>query len=134
VLRARFENGRVDGVPSDFGGSPPPPTKLGALFDTLMKVALHCRGIMLDATELLFIKSGFETGDPTVDGGAINAAFRRDLYHTPFDEADQGFDFEAGADHARINFLTGYLVAQETERPHWNQGDFFGGLFGSSGG
>jgi DNA helicase-2/ATP-dependent DNA helicase PcrA len=52
VLRARFENGRVDGVPSDFGGSPPPPTKLGALFDTLMKVVLHCRGIMLDAAEL----------------------------------------------------------------------------------
>ena len=52
VLRARFENGRVAGVPSDFGGSPPPPTKLGSLFDTLMNVVLHCRGIMLDAAEL----------------------------------------------------------------------------------
>ncbi|HEX5131019.1 MAG TPA: ATP-dependent DNA helicase [Candidatus Krumholzibacteria bacterium] len=52
VLRARFENGYVQGVPSDFGGSPPPPTKLGALFDTLMRVVLHCRGIMLDTAEL----------------------------------------------------------------------------------
>ena len=78
----------------------------------------------------LFIKSGFETGDPALDGGEINTAFRQNLYHTPFDEADQGFDFEAGATHARVNFLTGYVVAQEIGRPTWNTGDFFGGLFG----
>ena len=78
----------------------------------------------------LFIKSGFETGDPNLDGGAINSAFRQNLYHTPFDEVDQGFDFEAGAAHARVNFLTGYIIAQETARPTWNPGDFFGELFG----
>jgi Zn-dependent M28 family amino/carboxypeptidase len=78
----------------------------------------------------LFIKSGFETGDPELDGGAINTAFRQNLYHTPFDESDQGFDYEAGADHARVNFLTGYLIAQEEARPTWNQNDFFGDLFG----
>jgi Zn-dependent M28 family amino/carboxypeptidase len=77
----------------------------------------------------LFIKSGFETGDER-DGGAINSAFRQERYHTPFDEADQGFDFEAGADHARVNFLTGYIVAQEEARPFWLPDDFFGGLFG----
>ena len=80
----------------------------------------------------LFIKSGFETGDPNLDGGAINTAFRQDLYHTPFDEVGQGFDFEAGAAHARVNFLTGYIIAQETVRPTWNPGDFFGELFGGS--
>lgn len=78
----------------------------------------------------LFIKSGFETGDPSLDGGAINTAFRQERYHTPFDEADQGFDFEAGADHARVNFLTGYVIAETPQRPTWNEGDFFGGLFG----
>ena len=77
----------------------------------------------------LFIKSGFETGDER-DGGAINTAYRSDVYHTPFDEMDQSFDFGAGADHARVNFLTGYIIAQETPRPSWNPGDFFGGLFG----
>jgi DNA helicase-2/ATP-dependent DNA helicase PcrA len=51
-LRARFESGRVPGVPSDFGGEPPPPTKLGGLFDTLMKVVHHCRGIMLAPEDL----------------------------------------------------------------------------------
>ena len=78
----------------------------------------------------LFIKSGFETGDPAIDGAAINSTYRQERYHTPFDEMDQGFDFEAGAGHARVNFLSGYLVAQEDARPAWNTGDFFGGLFG----
>ena len=79
----------------------------------------------------LFIKSGFETGDSDLNGREINTAFRQNLYHTPFDEADQGFDFEAGAQHARINFLTGYVIAQDDARPTWNEGDFFGGLFGT---
>ncbi|MEZ4415857.1 MAG: M28 family metallopeptidase [Gemmatimonadota bacterium] len=77
----------------------------------------------------LFIKSGFETGDDR-DGAAINADWRRDIYHTPRDEADQGFDFGAGVTHAQVNFLTGYRVAQRAARPAWKEGDFFGGLFG----
>lgn len=77
----------------------------------------------------LFIKSGFETGDAR-DGSAINAAYRRDVYHKPNDDMSRAFDFEAGADHARINFLTGWQVAEESARPAWNEGDFFGGLFG----
>ncbi len=77
----------------------------------------------------LFIKSGFKTGDPARDGAAINAAYRRDVYHKPNDDMSQPFDFEAGAAHARLNFLTGWLVAQDTARPSWNPGDFFGGLF-----
>jgi hypothetical protein len=44
----------------------------------------------------------------------------------------QPFDFEAGAAHARVNFLTGWLVAMEAARPTWNPGDFFGTLFGKT--
>jgi Zn-dependent M28 family amino/carboxypeptidase len=80
----------------------------------------------------LFIKSGFKTGDPKLDGAAINAGYRRDVYHKPNDDMSQAFDFEAGAQHARLNFLTGWLVAQETARPAWNKGDFFGELFGKA--
>ena len=80
----------------------------------------------------LFIKSGFKTGDPARDGAAINAGYRRDVYHKPNDDMSQPFDFDAGAAHARLNFLTGWQVAQETARPAWNQGDFFGQLFGAS--
>lgn len=79
----------------------------------------------------LFIKSGFKTGDPAKDGSAINAAYRRDVYHKPNDDMSQPFDFDAGAKHAQLNFLTGWLVAQETARPTWNKGDFFGAVFGT---
>jgi Zn-dependent M28 family amino/carboxypeptidase len=79
----------------------------------------------------LFIKSGFQTGDAR-DGSAINAAYRRDVYHKPNDDMSQAFDFGAGADHARVNFLTGWQVAQQTARPAWNPGDFFGGVFGTA--
>ena len=79
----------------------------------------------------LFIKSGFQTGDAR-DGGAINAAYRRDVYHKPNDDMSQPFDFDAGATHAQLNFLTGWLVAEETARPTWNPGDFFGGVFGGA--
>ena len=78
----------------------------------------------------LFIKSGFETGDER-DGGAMNSAFRTERYHTPNDEIDQGFDFGAGVSHAQVNFLTGYYVAMEEDRPNWNEGDFFGKIFGN---
>jgi Zn-dependent M28 family amino/carboxypeptidase len=80
----------------------------------------------------LFIKSGFKTGDSSKDGAAINAAYRRDVYHKPNDDMSQPFDFDAGARHAQLNFLTGWQVAQETARPVWNKGDFFGGLFGKA--
>jgi Zn-dependent M28 family amino/carboxypeptidase len=80
----------------------------------------------------LFIKSGFKTGDPAKDGAAINAGYRRDVYHKPNDDMSQPFDFEAGAAHARLNFLTGWLVAMEAARPAWNPGDFFGTLFGKT--
>lgn len=79
----------------------------------------------------LFIKSGFQTGDPSKDGSAINAGYRRDVYHKPNDDMSQPFDFEAGAMHARLNFLIGWLVAQTETRPGWNPGDFFGQVFGS---
>ena len=80
----------------------------------------------------LFIKSGFETGDPARMARRSTPAYRRDVYHKPNDDMSQPFDFEAGAAHARLNFLTGWLVAQETARPAWNSGDFFGALFGGA--
>ncbi|HEX6789696.1 MAG TPA: ATP-dependent DNA helicase [Candidatus Krumholzibacteria bacterium] len=52
VLRARFENGRLDGIPADFGGEPPPPTKLPGLFDTCLAIAQKCRANMIDVAEL----------------------------------------------------------------------------------
>jgi len=42
----------------------------------------------------------------------------------------QTFDFNAAATHVKLNFLIGLLVCEDTDRPAWNKGDFFGGRFG----
>ncbi len=109
--------------------------KIGIATDPIPEQVLFIRSdhfsFVQQGIPSLFIKSGFQTGDSR-DGGAINAAYRRDVYHKPNDDMSQAFDFDAGAQHARINFLTGWIVAQETARPAWNHGDFFGGLFGEA--
>jgi Zn-dependent M28 family amino/carboxypeptidase len=110
--------------------------KIGLATDPIPEQVLFIRSdhysFVRQGVPSLFIKSGFQTGDPARDGAAINAGYRRDVYHKPNDDMSQPFDFEAGASHAKINFLTGWLVAQDSARPAWNPGDFFGKLFGAT--
>jgi hypothetical protein len=75
----------------------------------------------------LFIKSGFMStpGDPT-DWSKADVAWRITTYHTPQDDMSQAFDFDAATMHVKVNFLIGYLVANEDTSPYWNAGDFFG--------
>jgi hypothetical protein len=80
----------------------------------------------------LFIKSGFETGNPKLDGREINMGYRQNIYHTPQDDMSQNFDFNAGVKHAHTHFLIGYIVGNQSQRPQWNPGDFFGNKFGAS--
>lgn len=58
--------------------------------------------------------------------------WRAKYYHKPQDEINGVFDFNAGKAYVQLNFLIGYQVAQESSRPQWNKGDFFGERFGSS--
>lgn len=78
----------------------------------------------------VFVMSGFQTGDPNIDGAAIMQNWRQTRYHQPKDDMEQPLNFEAAAKFAQVNFLIGYLVANQTERPAWNPGDFFGEKFG----
>ncbi|GAA4400181.1 M20/M25/M40 family metallo-hydrolase [Nibrella viscosa] len=78
----------------------------------------------------LFIKSGFKTGNPQLDGRKVNLDWRGTIYHSPQDDMNQPFDFQAAAKHVQLQFLTSYLVAQADTRPVWNKGDFFGNKFG----
>jgi hypothetical protein len=42
---------------------------------------------------------------------------------------DHRFYFDPAAKSTALNFLIGYEVAQQSERPAWNAGDFFGTKF-----
>jgi hypothetical protein len=77
----------------------------------------------------VFLVAGIDSGDPAVDGKALEMNWFENIYHTPQDDLTQEFDFEAGVDFTRLNFLMTCLVAGAPERPAWNEGDFFGERF-----
>lgn len=79
----------------------------------------------------LHIKYGNKTADGKNNLDETVKVWREKYYHKPQDSLEGGiFDFEAAKTYAQLNFLIGYLVAQDTERPTWNDGDFFGNRFG----
>jgi hypothetical protein len=78
----------------------------------------------------VFASAGIKSSDPKIKPREIAATWRQTTYHKPQDDMSHPFDFESGAKYARYVFLLGYVVAQETEKPTWNAGDFFGQHYG----
>lgn len=78
----------------------------------------------------VFLSEGFKTVDPKLNGKSISLEWESTIYHTPQDDMKQPLNFEAGAKFARLDLAIGYEIAQDTERPHWNTGDFFLTRFG----
>ena len=80
---------------------------------------------VLEGIPSLFLNPGFKTDDPAAGPAAVQK-WLQTTYHHPNDDMSQMFDFEAGAQFVRLNFLVSYLVAQDAEAPRWKPGDFFG--------
>jgi hypothetical protein len=78
----------------------------------------------------VFPHPGIKSSNPKITPDEIRATWLATIYHKPQDDMSQPFDFESGAKFARYNFLLGYVVAQQNERPEWNPSDFFGELYG----
>ena len=51
-------------------------------------------------------------------------------YHQPSDDLSRPVDWDSAVRFARANARIGYAIANEDERPAWNEGDFFGEKFG----
>jgi Zn-dependent M28 family amino/carboxypeptidase len=73
----------------------------------------------------LHIKYGSKTADGKNNLNEFVAQWRAKYYHKPQDDINGIFDFNAGAKYAQLNFLIGYLVANNPVRPKWNKGDVF---------
>jgi hypothetical protein len=73
----------------------------------------------------LHIKYGAKTADGKNNLNDFVAVWRAKYYHKPQDDINGIFDFRAGKTYAELNFLIGYLVAQDVNRPTWNTGDIF---------
>ncbi|MGZ3756221.1 MAG: M28 family peptidase [Mucilaginibacter sp.] len=73
----------------------------------------------------LHVKYGSKTADGKNNMNDLVAPWRAKYYHKPQDDINGIFDFEAGKKYAQLNFLIGYLVAQDAAKPTWNEGDIF---------
>lgn len=79
----------------------------------------------------VFPVPGFKSDDPKINPTEIFKKWEATRYHQPSDDMQQpGLLWDAAEKYARFVFLTGYLVANDPERPTWNKGDFFGEHYG----
>jgi hypothetical protein len=79
----------------------------------------------------IFPVAGFKSDDPKIKPADIFKNWEQARYHQPQDDMDQpGLDFDAAAKYARFVFLCGFLITEDSQRPTWNKGDFFGEHYG----
>lgn len=77
-------------------------------------------------------KAAAGTPDAKTDPKLAFRAFLRSCYHQPCDDVTQPIRYDDAARLARLNARIGTLVGNIAERPHWNDGDFFGQRFGDA--
>jgi hypothetical protein len=78
----------------------------------------------------VFISEGEEAKDPSVDGKKFYEQWIATRYHAPSDDMNQPLNFDATVQFMQIQFLVGYDIAEDPQRPRWKPGDFFGDTFG----
>jgi Peptidase family M28/PA domain len=79
----------------------------------------------------IFPVPGFKSDDAKIKPAEIFKNWEQTRYHQPQDDMDQpGLDFGAAAKYARFVFLCGFLITEDSQRPTWNKGDFFGEHYG----
>lgn len=77
----------------------------------------------------VFLVPGFTSTDPGIDGESLWRGFLSTYYHQPSDDMTRPIDWPSALRFARANVRIGYAVAEDTARPTWNEGDFFGDKF-----
>ncbi len=68
---------------------------------------------------------GFKAVDASIDGKKVSEAWEEKYYHSPQDDMKQKLNFDAAVKATRLNLALGYELAQQEERPRWNENDFF---------
>ena len=77
----------------------------------------------------VFLVPGFTSTDPTVNGGEQFGQHLRTHYHQPSDDLTRPIEWDSALRFARVNVRIGDAIANQDERPAWNEGDFFGEKF-----
>lgn len=77
----------------------------------------------------LNLKPGSTSSDPAIDGAHLRNTFLRDHYHGPTDDLTLPFSEEGATRFVRVALALGLIVANDDERPRWQEDDFFGDRF-----
>ncbi len=78
----------------------------------------------------VFITEGEEARDSKFHAKKFNEEWIATRYHAPSDDMSQPMDLDASVEFMQVDFLVGYDIAQDPQRPKWKPGDFFGESFG----
>jgi len=74
----------------------------------------------------LHVKYGTRSDVPGFNLTAFVQQWRAKYYHQAADEINGIFNFAAAKTYVRLNFLISYSIAQNPEKPIWNENDLFG--------
>ncbi|MDX2412963.1 MAG: M28 family metallopeptidase, partial [Woeseiaceae bacterium] len=76
-----------------------------------------------------YLDVSFTSSDPDLDGEALYKDHLKNHYHKPSDDLSRPVDWDSAVRFARANARIGLAIANDDERPAWNEGDFFGEMF-----
>ena len=79
----------------------------------------------------IYLVPGFDSRDPNINGKEVFNLFLQKHYHKPSDDMALPINFEAAALFTSINQEIGDNIANSEQRPRWQEGNFFGELFGN---
>jgi len=76
-----------------------------------------------------FLVTGFNSTDPDIDGEARYRDHLENHYHEPSDDMTRPVHWGSALRFARAHTRMGQVIGNDTDRPHWSAGDFFGRRF-----
>lgn len=77
----------------------------------------------------IYLIPGFNSVDPEMDGESAFRGHIRFHYHKPSDDHERPVDWASVERFTRSHIRIGYSIANDPERPTWNEGDFFAERF-----
>ncbi|MFQ5609132.1 MAG: M28 family metallopeptidase, partial [Woeseiaceae bacterium] len=77
----------------------------------------------------IYFEPGFTSADPAIDGEELVRDHMLNHYHKVSDDLSRPVDWDSVERFTRAHVRIGYDVADNPNRPEWNEGDFFAERF-----
>lgn len=79
----------------------------------------------------IWLDTSDQSTDPDVDGPAVFKDHLLNHYHKPSDDLTRPINWEAALGFTRANARIGWGIGNDDARPTWNEGDFYGDMYGT---